>query len=74
MKKLRKGDNVELAIESLAFGGQGVAKTDDQVIFVRGGIPGQTVNVAITRKKKSYFGRIIIRSNYRIPTIYKSTM
>ena len=54
MKNLRKGDNVELEIESLAFGGQGVAKTDDQVIFVRGGIPGQTVNVAITRKKKSY--------------------
>ena len=54
MKKLRKGDIVELAIESLAFGGQGVAKKENQVIFVRGGIPRQTVNVVITRKKKSY--------------------
>ncbi len=54
MSKLRKGDNVELEIESLAFGGQGVAKFNDQVIFVRGGIPGQIVNSVITRKKKSY--------------------
>jgi len=54
MKKLRKGDNVELHIESLAFGGLGVAKHNEQVIFVRGAIPGQTVIVAITRKKKTY--------------------
>jgi 23S rRNA (uracil1939-C5)-methyltransferase len=54
MKKLRKGDNVELQIESLAFGGLGVAKHDEQVIFVRGAIPGQKVITAITRKKKSY--------------------
>ena len=55
MKKLRKGDNVELKIESLAFGGLGVAKHNDQVIFVRGAIPEQTVITAITRKKKSYY-------------------
>ena len=55
MKKLRKGDNVELKIESLAFGGLGIAKHNDHVIFVRGAIPKQIVNTVIIRKKKSYY-------------------
>ena len=60
MKKIRKGDNVELQIESLAFGGLGVAKYQNQVIFVRGAIPGQIVNTVITRKKKSYYEGLVL--------------
>tara|TARA_S200000501_G_C20864284_1_gene761239 strand:+ start:2641 stop:4038 length:1398 start_codon:yes stop_codon:yes gene_type:complete len=55
LKKLRKGDNVELKIESIAFGGLGVAKHNNQVVFVRGAVPNQTVLTAITRKKKTYY-------------------
>ena len=39
----RKGQELELKIESLAYGGLGLAKLDDFVVFVKGGIPGQTV-------------------------------
>ena len=40
---IKKGTEVNLTIESLAFGGKGIAKVDDFVIFVKNAIPGQTV-------------------------------
>jgi len=51
---VRKGDEVLLNIDSLAYGGQGVARVDDFVVFVNGAIPGQTVKARIVKKKKSY--------------------
>ena len=39
----RKGQELELEIESLAYGGLGLAKLDDFVVFVKGGLPGQKV-------------------------------
>ena len=50
----KKGSELELKIESLAYGGMGLAKKDDFVIFVKGAIPGQVVNALIYRKKKGY--------------------
>ena len=35
---IRKGTEVNLTIESLAFGGKGIAKVDDFVIFVKNAI------------------------------------
>ena len=49
---VKKGSEIELKIESLAFGGMGLAKLDDFVIFVKNGIPGQHVNAFIYKKKK----------------------
>ena len=51
---VRKGQDVQLNIDSLAYGGQGVARVDDFVVFVNGAIPGQTVKARIAKKKKSY--------------------
>ena len=51
---VKKGSEIELKIESLAFGGMGLAKLDDFVIFVKNGIPGQYVNVFIYKKKKGF--------------------
>ncbi|MFH1942446.1 MAG: 23S rRNA (uracil(1939)-C(5))-methyltransferase RlmD [bacterium] len=50
----RKGDSLELCIESLAFGARGVARTDEFVWFVDGGIPGQKVAARIRKVSKSY--------------------
>ena len=36
----------------MAYGGQGVARVDGLVIFVRGGIPGDTVTARVFRKRK----------------------
>ena len=52
--KLRKGSIVELLIEKMAYGGQGVARIDGLVVFVKGTVAGDRVNARITRKKKDY--------------------
>jgi 23S rRNA (uracil1939-C5)-methyltransferase len=43
-----------LEIDSLAFGGNGVARCDGRVIFVRGAVPGDLVWVRVLREKKRY--------------------
>ena len=52
--RLRKGDTVEVPIQTLAFGGKGVAKLNDFVIFVNGAVPGDVARVIITKTKKRY--------------------
>lgn len=51
---VKKGQDIELTIESLAFGGKGVAKVDGLAIFVERVIPGQKVLARIFKKKKSF--------------------
>ena len=51
---VKKGDELELTIESLAYGGKGVARVDDFVIFVKNAIPGQKVRALLYRKKKGF--------------------
>lgn len=51
---LKKGDDVELAIDSVSFGGQGVGRIDDFVIFVNGAVTGDKVRARIFKKKKSF--------------------
>ena len=52
----RPGDELELRIDSLAFGGEGVARLGDQgyVVFVAGGIPGDRVRALVYKRKRSY--------------------
>ncbi len=58
--RLRKGDIVELWIDKAAYGGQGVARMDGLVVFVRGAIPGDRVLARIIKKKKSYSEAILL--------------
>ncbi|NQV15174.1 23S rRNA (uracil(1939)-C(5))-methyltransferase RlmD [bacterium] len=51
---VKKGQDIELTIESLAFGGKGVAHVDGLAIFVERVIPGQKVLTRIFKKKKSF--------------------
>jgi 23S rRNA (uracil1939-C5)-methyltransferase len=41
-------------IESLDHEGQGVARVNDKVVFVRGALPGETVTFSVFRKKPSF--------------------
>lgn len=52
--KPRKGLTVELAIDKMAYGGQGIGRMDGFVIFVRGTVPGDRISARIYRKKKGY--------------------
>ena len=42
-KKLKRGQEIELVISDLAFGGQGISKVNDLIFFVKDAIPGQKV-------------------------------
>jgi 23S rRNA (uracil1939-C5)-methyltransferase len=49
------GDELVLRIDSLAFGGAGVARSDGgYVVFVVGGFPGDLVRAHVDRRKRSY--------------------
>jgi 23S rRNA (uracil1939-C5)-methyltransferase len=52
----QRGDELELQIESLAFGGEGVARLGDggYVVFVAGAIPGDRVRAVVHKRKRSY--------------------
>src|SRR5271154_1833299 len=52
----QRGDELELQIDSLAFGGEGVARLGDggYVVFVAGAIPGDRVRAVVHKRKRSY--------------------
>lgn len=49
-----RGEELELTIESLAYGGNGIARADGFVVFVPRTIPGDRVLARIGRRKRSY--------------------
>lgn len=51
---VRKGQELELRIDSLAYGGSGVARLDGFVVFVRGGLPGDRVRARVTKTKRGF--------------------
>ncbi len=52
----RPGDELELEVQSLAFGGEGVARLGEggYVVFVAGAIPGDRVRAVVHKRKRSY--------------------
>lgn len=55
MERPKRGDELELTVDDLAFGGRGVARTDGFVVFTPDTAPGDTVQVRI-RKARRRFG------------------
>lgn len=49
-----KGEELELHVDSLAYGGNGVARLDGFVVFVRRGLPGDTVRARVTKVKRNH--------------------
>ena len=54
MDKPFKSQELDLTIDSLAFGGRGVARRDGFVIFVEGAVPGDRVRAVVTQARRSY--------------------
>ncbi len=55
-KRPERGQELELTIESLAHGGEGVARLGEHgyVVFVAGAIPGDRVRALVYKRKRSY--------------------
>jgi len=49
-----KGEVLELTVDSLAFGGAGVARLDGYVVFVADGFPGDRVRAEVEKAKRAY--------------------
>ena len=49
-----RDEEVELRIDSLAYGGNGVGRLNGFVVFVRRALPGDTVRARITKVKRSH--------------------
>jgi 23S rRNA (uracil1939-C5)-methyltransferase len=50
----RRGDELELRIDRLAYGGAGVARTNGYVVFVRDAVPGDRVRARVTKSRRSF--------------------
>jgi 23S rRNA (uracil1939-C5)-methyltransferase len=50
----RRGELLTLDVESLAYGGRGIARRNGYVVFVAGGLPGDRVRAEVTKAKRGY--------------------
>jgi 23S rRNA (uracil1939-C5)-methyltransferase len=51
---VRTGEELELQIDSLAYGGNGVGRLNGFVVFVRGAFPGDRVRAKVTKVKRGF--------------------
>lgn len=57
---MRIGDRLKIKIERIAFGGEGVGRIDNFVVFVPFAAPGDELEIVVTELKKKYaHGKII---------------
>jgi 23S rRNA (uracil1939-C5)-methyltransferase len=55
-----RGEELELEIDTLAYGGRGVARANGYVVFVEGGLPGDRVRARLTKAKRGFGeGRVV---------------
>ena len=68
-----RGDVLELTVNSLAHGGNGVARHDGYVVFVAGAVPGDRVRAVVGKAKKAYAEartvEIVTPSPDRVPPV-----
>ena len=55
------GQTVQLTITDIAFGGEGVGRVDDFVVFVAFTLVGETVEAELTEVKKNFARARMVR-------------
>ncbi|MEB3327429.1 MAG: 23S rRNA (uracil(1939)-C(5))-methyltransferase RlmD [Synechococcus sp.] len=55
LERLTTGQTLAVKITGLSHDGQGVARLDDQVVFVVGALPGELVQVRLTHRARSHW-------------------
>lgn len=67
---MNKNDVVEVVIEDIGVGGEGIGKIDGYTLFIKDAVVGDTVRAKVTKAKKSYgYARlldVIVPSDYRV--------
>ena len=52
--KVKRSEMLTLDVESLAYGGRGVARRNGLVVFVAGALPGDQVRAEVTKSKRNF--------------------
>jgi 23S rRNA (uracil1939-C5)-methyltransferase len=67
----RRGEELELRVEDLVYGGAGLARRNGYVVFVDGGLPGDLVRAEVFRAKRDYANarvrEVLESSPHRVP-------
>src|SRR3954451_17531238 len=50
----KRGEELDLRVDSLAHGGAGVARLGGYVVFVQGAVPGDRVRAVVGKSKRGY--------------------
>src|SRR5438132_7507697 len=56
---VERDQELELEVESLAYGGNGVARLNGFVVFVRRGLPGDRVRARVTKVKRNHAEAVV---------------
>jgi 23S rRNA (uracil1939-C5)-methyltransferase len=69
----QEGAFIEAQVTGLAHGGAGVARVEGLVVFVRGGLPGDTVRARVRARKRAFAEadavEILLPSPQRVPPV-----
>ena len=68
---VKKFEELDLRVDSLAYGGNGVARHDGFVVFVRGGLPGDLVRAHVTKVKRGFAREDLFTVAARTETSYR---
>jgi len=52
--KIKKGQQIEVEVTDIAFGGRGLVRLDGLAVFVDQAVPGDRASIRIYKKKKNY--------------------
>ncbi|OQY05662.1 MAG: 23S rRNA (uracil(1939)-C(5))-methyltransferase RlmD [Desulfobacteraceae bacterium 4572_123] len=59
--KVKKGQQLEVVVDDIAFGGRGLVKIDGLAVFVDQAVPGDRAEIRIVKKKKNFAEARVIR-------------
>ncbi|MBW2593861.1 MAG: 23S rRNA (uracil(1939)-C(5))-methyltransferase RlmD [Deltaproteobacteria bacterium] len=59
--KVKKGQQLEVVVDDIAFGGRGLVKVDGLAVFVDQAVPGDRAEIRIGKKKKNFAEARVIR-------------
>jgi len=68
---LKRGNEIELAIDTVAFGGAGIGRYEEMVVFIPYTVDGDTVSVEIVDVKKRFAAAVLKSVN--TPSTFRTT-
>ncbi|MEW6087375.1 MAG: class I SAM-dependent RNA methyltransferase [bacterium] len=64
---METGKRINVKIESIAFGGEGIARVNNRVVFIRNVVDGETVEVEIMEERKNFLKAKLISIEGKSP-------